>query len=188
MALTSLNCAKTQVSRLGPLKGMPLRELNCSYCYNLADLSPLEGMPIQRLSINGDINNRMPVHDLGPLQGMPLSHLDCYNTLVSNLSPLRSMPLLTLNCAKTPVSDLAPLKGMPLTTLVCSETRVTDLSPLEGMPLQVLWFPTSSCRKGLEVVRRIKSMREIGDVIAGRRRTLGPDEFWRKYDAGAFSK
>jgi len=198
MPLTTLDCNSAQVSDLGPLKGMPLTTLDCSST-PVSDLGPLEGMRLTLL-----LCRNTQVSDLGPLKGMPLTTLNCNETQVSDLGPLKSMALTTLNCSSTPVSDLGPLEGMPLTCLNCSVTRVSDLGPLRGMPLTGLFctwtrvsdlgplegmkleqfiFPAKNIKKGIEGMRQMKSIRQIGHH---QDHLLKPEEFWRKYDAGEF--
>ena len=158
---------------LGPLRGMPISRLGLRYCPALRDLSPLRGMPLARL----DLFYCGGVSDLSPLRGMPLTDLDleCCER-VRDLSPLRGMPLTSLSltgCER--VRDLSPLRGMPLTSLCllgCDD--VTDLSPLEGMQLVKVSLP-SRVTKGMDVIRRMKSLTRINGQPA--------DEFWKKHDA-----
>ncbi|MBM4039895.1 MAG: DUF2961 domain-containing protein [Planctomycetes bacterium] len=178
MPLRSLNCRGTQVSSLEPLRGMPLTSLNCE-ATQVSDLTPLRSMPLESLNCG-----RTQVGDLSPLAGMPLASLNCALTRVGDLAPLKGMPLDSLSCMYTRVADLAPLKGMPLTWLNCEMTRVSDLSPLEGMALDVLTFTPRSIKKGVAIVRAMKTLREVGDDA---NRRLKPDEFWMLYDAGVSS-
>ena len=125
------------------------------------------------------------VSGLSPLKGMPLTDLDCASTHVSNLSPLEGMKLWNLHFEPTPVSDLSPLKGMPLTELRCNNTRVSDLSPLEGMNLTRMFFTPRNITKGLDVIRRMKSLKTLGPSCD---KQFPPDEFWKRWDAGKSSK
>jgi len=199
MALTRLQCSLTQVEDLAPLRGMPLTQLYCG-ATPVSDLAPLEGMRLTHLNCG-----QTQVSDLTPLQGMPLTFLHCYRTLVTDLSPLRGMPLTELWLCECPqlgdlsalkgmpltglsvystgVRDLGPLKGMPLRMLWSDSTRVTDLTPLAGMALQKLTFTPKLIKKGIEVVRGMKSIRQIGTHY---NRLMAPEEFWKKYDAGEF--
>ena len=146
----------------------------------LSDLSPLQGMPLTSLNCAGT-----QVADLTPLQGMPLTSLICYPTQVSDLSPLKGMPLTTLACEGSQISDLSPLQGMPLKYLRCGNTQVSDLSPLEGMNLTSISITSKNITKGLDILRRMKSLKGINDAPTPH---LPPDEFWKKYDAGEFGK
>jgi hypothetical protein len=102
-----------------------------------------------------------------------------------DLAPLQGMSLRELNIRGNYVTDLTPLRGMPIKELYCELTQVTDLTPLEGMRLELLSFTPRNIKKGIEVVRTMKSLTGIGDCGFG---LLKPDEFWRKYDAGEFNK
>ncbi len=126
------------------------------------------------------------LYDLSPLRGMPLTYLGCIVTQVFDLSPLQGMPLTELYCSSTQVSDLSPLAGMPLTLLWCQDTWGSDLSPLAGMSLTTLVFTPKSNTTGIDVIRRMKSLNQIG-VNTGDR-VVPPAEFWKKYDAREFSK
>jgi hypothetical protein len=106
---------------------------------------------------------------------------------VRDLTPLKGMPLRTLeihNCEQ--VRDLTPLRGMPLLSLdmpFCP--LVDDVSPLEGMPLEEIFFTPKDIRKGLHVLRQMKSLKTIG-IRGWAKDRLSPEEFWKKYDAGEF--
>ena len=93
------------------------------------------------------------------------------------------MPLAHLTSNHTPISDLSPLKGMPLTALNVSATNVSDLSPLEGIKLDAFHFTPKAISKGTDVIRKMKSLKTIGND-----EPIPADEFWKKYDAGEFSK
>jgi len=177
LPLTALACSNTQVMDLSPLEGMPLTNLVCGET-RVADLSPLKGMQLTILSCYAT-----NVSDLSPLRGMPLASLMCNGTKVSDLAPLAGMPLTSLSCSGAAVSDLSPLKGMRLTTIECDHTQVSDLSPLEGMPLTKLCFSPETIAKGIELFRKMASLKVIGNNWQ-RKDQFPADEFWRKYDAG----
>ncbi|MBM4030752.1 MAG: hypothetical protein FJ291_03100 [Planctomycetes bacterium] len=179
MPLTTLDCDSTGVADLGPLKGMRLRSLNCGST-GVADLRALKGMPLRSLNCGST-----RVSDLDPLRGMTLTTLDCSGTSVSDLSPLRGIPLTCLECEGAPLKDLLPLKGMPLTTLHCATPGVADLCPLDGMKLETLSFSPNRITKGLDLIRAMKTLRRIGRQ---RHYLHGADDFWKRYDAGEFSK
>jgi len=200
MPLSCLNVAGTRVTDLSPLRGMPLVELRCSVT-NVSDLSPLQGMqlsvlvcdrtkvtdlrPLRGMPLNTLSCRDTLISDLSPLQGTPLTWISCGTTRVSDLAPLRGMKLVLLDCIHTPVTDLGPLAGMPLRTLSCFNNFIKDLSPLDGMPLEYLYFNCRRITKGMEVLRRITSLKlvrpEFEEVS-----TMPPGDFWRKYDAGEF--
>ena len=151
---------KGRLSDLSPLQGMRLTKLNCGF-------SPL-------------------LYDLSPLRGMPLTYLGCIVTQVFDLSPLQGMPLTELYCASTQISDLSPLAGVPLTLLWCYDTRVSDLSPLTGMSLKTVSFTPKNITTGIDAIRRMKSLSQIG--LYGGGLLLPPADFWKRYDAGEFGK
>ena len=159
MQLTHLNCDATQIGDLSPLSGMRLASLKCGHTR---------------------------VVDLSPLKGMPLTTLNCRDTQIADLSPLQGMQMTELSCDVTLISDLSPLNGMPLTALCCNATHVTDLSPLEGMNLKSLWLTPKNITKGLDVIRRMKSLNTI--ALGWGKPEHSPAEFWKKYDAGEFGK
>jgi Leucine-rich repeat (LRR) protein len=121
-----------KLTDLRPLKGLPLRHLNCVN-NSIADLAPLQGMPLESLVVWGYRGK-----DLTPLEGMRLRLLSCGSSDVEDLSPLAKMPLEDLNIARTRVSDLSPLRGMSLSRLLIAGSPVGDLSPLKGMPINTL--------------------------------------------------
>jgi len=177
MRLTFLVCAETDIVDLDPLKGMPLTYLRCNNT-RIIDLSPLEGMLLTTLDCR-----QTNVKDLTPLKGMPLAHLAIDGSDVSSLSPVKGMQFTLLGCTGTEISDLSPIKGAPLKYLWIDKTRVTDLTPLAGMKLETICFTPKNITKGIEIVRGMKSIREIGVSNVER---MPPEEFWKKYDAGEF--
>jgi len=164
---------------LSPMQGMPLTKITISDTQT-SDLSPLKGLRLSYLYINGT-----QVADLSPLTGMSLTGFGCTDTQVSDLSSLAGMPLTFLTCEGTLVTDLSPLKGMSLTALECSKTMVTDLTPLEGMMLVEMTFMPGSITSGTGVIRQMKSLEMIG---IDWRSKMPAAVFWKKYDAGEFSK
>ncbi len=57
--------------------------------------------------------------------------------------------------------------------------------PLRGMALEMTVFTPRDTKSGIEIIRGMKGLREIGDD--GDRR-LKPEELWKKYDAGVFGR
>lgn len=114
---------------LEPLRGMPLRRLDCSN-NQIVNLDPLAGMDLRELRCGG---NR--IRSLDALRDMPLSLLDCARNRIKSLSPLTELPLEEIYCAHNRIGDLAPLRRLALTALDCSDNPVTSLSALAGMPL-----------------------------------------------------
>ncbi len=180
MSLTSLSLYSCLgVTDLAPLRGMPLRSLNLAWCRDVRDLSPLQGMPLTSLTLL----RCTQVHDLSPLKGMPLTTLNLgEGHAVRDLTPLQGMPLATLNLTGCRlVRDLSPLKGMPLTSLhLWGCNQLTDLTPLQGLDLNFIQLSPADIRKGMNVLRAMKSLKSINGLV--------PDEFWKKYDAGEFNK
>jgi hypothetical protein len=172
---------RNKFSDLSPLKGMPLTTLDCSHT-QVSDLSPLRGMLLTFLHCGGT-----PVSNLSPLKGMPLTLLRCECTKASDLSPLAGMPLSILYCDNTHVADLSSLRGMPLTDLRFFATLVSNLSPLEGMNLTTIVFTPKNMTKGMDAIRQMKSLKNIG-ISAENNGIFPPAEFWKKYDAGEFNK
>ena len=165
---------------LSEVKGLPLSELAC-FGSGITNLTPISGMPLHTLWLTGN----WELTNLEPLKGMPLTVFACDNTQVADLSPLCGMPLTSLICHVTKVADLSPLKGMPLEELYCDRTLITDLSPLAGMKLKKLSFTPNPELKGLQAIRQMNSLVEIG--TAGDK-MISSDKFWKQYDEGAFSQ
>jgi serine/threonine protein kinase len=166
-------------TELTPISGMPLHTLWLSGNWELTSLEPLRGMPLTYLTCDNS-----QVADLSPLSGMPLTTLVFNVTKVADLSPLKGMPLTTLVFNVTKVADLSPLKGMPLEELYCNQTLITDLSPLAGMKLKKLSFTPNPELKGLEAIRQMNSLAEIGTAND---KMISSNKFWKQYDEGAFS-
>ena len=164
---------------LSAVKGLPLSDLAC-FGSGVTNLTPISGMPLHSLWLTGN----WELTNLEPLKGMPLTFFACDNSQVADLSPLSGMPLTYLICHVTKVADLSPLKGMPLEELYCDRTLITDLSPLAGMKLKKLSFTPNPELKGLEAIRQMNSLAEIG--TAGDK-MISSNKFWKQYDEGAFS-
>lgn len=126
------------------------------------------------------------VTQLTPLKGMQLKYLNIASTPIIDLSPLKGMQLNHVTLNHTPITDLSPLRGMPLQFLLMQGSNVSDLSPLDGMDLTDLAFTPGAVTKGIEVIRRMKSLKNIGGDGHGDR--IPAAEFWKKYDAGVFGK
>ena len=187
---------------LSPLEGMPLRILTLTGCRGIRDITPLAGMPLTDVNLT-----QTHVRDISPLAGLELKHLYLSFTQVTDLSPLKDMPLEGLWLGKTSVMDLSTLKGlhlstlwlhdsekitdlsalagMPLEDLAINGTKVNDLTPLKGMALKSFSFTPRNITRGLELVRAMTSLREIG--INHEQRIQAAD-FWKRFDAGEFSK
>lgn len=130
--IVRVNIQAQRIRDLSPLRGLPLRALDCGM-NDVTDLSPLSGMPLHVLLC--DANG---VEDLSSLKGMRLIGLECSRNEIADLSPLRGMALKILGCGHNKIADLSPLKWVPLVALHCEGNRIRDLSPLAGMPLERL--------------------------------------------------
>lgn len=192
----ALDLRGQRVSDLQPLKGMPLKLLGIEDSL-VADLTPLKGMRLEKLYVNNT-----PVSDLGPLRGMPLNELMLVGTKVKDLKPLHGSPLQMLWLNNTQVFDISPLAGCPIRSLTLERTKVVDLkplskmtslkrlhigetpvsdiSPLKTLQLERLIFTPKNIRKGLDVVRDMKTLTEIGTTLEKR---MPPEQFWLHYNS-----
>ena len=195
--LMALDLSDNPISDLSALKGMPLRELFLEKT-RVTDLSPIAGAPLMQIFLNETRissikalkgmplkNIYLPdtrVRDLSPLAGMSsLQGLWLNNSPVENIEPLRGLPLVTLTLRGTNVKDLSPLAAVPtLQRLHLVETRVTDLTPVTQLRLTRLLFTPSRIKQGMDLVRLMPSLREIGDSLEGK---LPPAQFWVQYDS-----
>jgi serine/threonine protein kinase len=152
-----------------------LTGLHFESCGGIEDLTPLKGPSLTSVSFLS-----CEIKDVTPLKGLPLTHLSFNSCGIADLTPLAGMPLTKLIFATGgPIADLTPLKGMPLTHLTISgRNRVEDLTPLEGMNLRQIGFSVRTVKKGVDVLRRMKSLEGING--------MPPAGFWKKYDAGEF--
>jgi internalin A len=174
LPLTRLYLEQTRVTDLRPLAGMQLVELYLGKT-GVSDLESLRGMPLESLNMLGT-----SVRSLEPLKGMPLKLLWLNETPVTDISPLAHCPLVSLTLHRTQVSDLSPLTGIKtLQRLHVGETSVTDLRPIAGLRLSRLIFTHDRIEEGLEEVRSMKSLREIGPTFE---RRYPPADYWRQMD------
>ena len=81
---TALKAANPGYGEWGwfPTENGKIVEANLQKC-QITDLSPLKGLPIRSLDCRSN-----PITDLSPLQGMPLRFLDIRSTKVTDLTPL----------------------------------------------------------------------------------------------------
>lgn len=169
--LCTVDLSETGISDLGPLRGIPINVLVLSG-EAIKDLSPLSGMPLVGLVLDDT-----EVTDLAPLQYCPLQGLAIRGKALKTIAPLKGMRLISLQIDHTDVSDLSPLAGMPLQTLFIHDTEVSDLTPLRGMRLEYFTFSPEMVTNGIDVIRRMKSLKGIGDPQMD-----PPTEFWQHYD------
>ncbi len=169
-----------------------------SRLFNLAPLLALQNFGTLVLSAEGgrpDLAKVAPLKlkyldchhanltDLAPLRGRPLINLSVHNNRITDLAPLRGMPLESLSCQNNPLSDLMPLRGIGLERLNIEDTDVSDLTPLAGMPLKSLIFTPAKIKQGIEIIRR---MNHLGEIGVHPDRMYRPKMFWEQYDRGEF--
>ena len=195
IALEVLDLSDNPLEDLTPLSGMPLQVLLLERTA-VVDLTPLAGMKLERLSLaDTPVEDLRPlmqaqiihldlrqtgVTDLTPLGVVPVEELRLDGTRVQSLAPLASCPLRILTLSRTPVRDLSPLQGRPLRVLDISGTGVTVVTPILGSQLQRLLFTRKRIRTGLDGLRAMRSLREIGDPPRGCK--AAPD-YWKDIDA-----
>jgi hypothetical protein len=72
-----------------------------------------------------------------------------------------------------------PLKNLHLDG--CGQ--VQDLTPLRNSSLEEFYFTPKNITKGIDGIRRMKSLKKIG-INSFENRFFSAEEFWKKYDAG----
>ena len=198
LLLQGLDLSGNPVREIRHLKGMPLRNLflENTRVENLIDLSEAKLVELRL--------NNSPIQSLKGLEGQPLENLYAVGTRITEVSALRSSNLKQLWLSESPVSDVSGLAGLPLVSLTLhrtlvedvtfvrqlpvlqrlhiGETLIEDLTPLAGVNLTRLVFTPSRIKRGINVVRSLYGLREIGTVFddAGRDLT-SPEVFWAKY-------
>ena len=172
--IVDLTIVRCDVSDLRGLTNLRLSVLEASQ-NPIEDLRPLEGMLLKTLYLVGT-----KVHDVGPLAGMPLESLWLNDAPVEDISPLKDIPLESLTLEGTRVRDLRSLNGSRLLRLNIANTPLTDLTPLKGMSLTRLVFDVARIKKGLDVVRAMSSLNQLGVDL---KTVMAPAVFWQKYDA-----
>lgn len=177
MPLVECYLEGTAVDDLSPLSGMvTLRKLYVSGT-DVVDLSPLKNTAITELNL---VNTR--VSDLTPLANLPLQMLWLTNTKVTDISPLAKCPLVSLTLHRTAVSDLSPLANTRLQRLHIGETPVTDLTPLASLHLTRLVFDIGKIKKGIEGIKEMRSLQELGSKFEdGANNLVPPAQFWLKH-------
>jgi len=170
----------TQVDDLSPLADAELEELYLNGARGVSSIAALKGQPLKVLNLF-----QTSVHDLSPLRGAPLESLWLNETPVADISPLAGAPLVTITLHRTQVSDLSPLAKCPTVQRIhAGETPVTDLSPLKDLNLTRLIFPPNSVKKGLDEIRKMQTLSELGVTLEQK---MWPSDFWQAFDAGAFN-
>lgn len=192
----SIDLTQCPVADLSPLQGKRVRELYLE-ATQVTDIAVLDGMPLERLHISqtkvADLTpigssslvelNAMDtnVADITPLRGLPITMLWLSRSPVRDLSPLGSVPLESLTVEGCPVDDLSPLTGhATLRRLHIALTEVTDLTPIVELELTRLIFSPPRITKGLEQVRAMSTLTEIG---MGFEAMMSPPRFWSLIDS-----
>ena len=198
LPLQAIDLSGNPVLELRHLKGMPLRTLFLENT-RVVSLKDLRGAKLKELRINNS-----PVQSLKGVEGQPLENLYAVGTQITEVSPIRSSNLKQLWLSESPVSDVSGLAGLPLVSLTLhrtlvedltfvrqlpvlqrlhiGETLIEDLSPLAGVSLTRLVFTPSRIKHGMNVVRSLYGLREMGTVFDDSGRDLtSPEVFWAKY-------
>ena len=174
-SLKSLYLENTEIRDISALYGLPLVELYLSNT-PVVDIMPLAEMPLENLNLLGT-----GVYDLLPLARSPIRMLWLSETPVTDVTPLIACPIESLTLHRTPVSDISPLAGTGIQRLHIGETDVTDISPVLGMRLNRLIFTPSRIETGLDQVRQLPFLREVGTSFETR---MAPAQFWDLFDQG----
>ena len=196
LPLQGLDLSGNPVRELRHLKGMPLRTLFIENT-RVETLLDLDEAKLMELRLNNS-----PIQSLKGLEGQPLENLYAVRTGITEVSPLRSSNLKQLWLSESPVSDVSGLAGLPLVSLTLhrtlvedvtfvrqlpvlqrlhiGETLIDDLTPLAGVNLTRLVFTPSRIKRGINVVRSLYGLREIGTIFDDSGRDLtSPEQFWR---------
>jgi len=203
LGLWAVDAHGLPISDLTPLKEMPLQDLFLEGT-EVTDLSPLQGKTLKKLYLT-----KTKVANLTPLRGMKLDELNLFGSRVTDISPLSESEIGTLWLRDTRVSDISPLAGKSLVSLDLQETLVADLSPLAAMKslqrlniarsdvsdltpiadlkLTRLILTPKRIQKGLDAIRGMTSLTEL-DVELRDEGRLTPEQFWKRYEDGEFSK
>lgn len=201
LPLEVLEASKLKIDDISALEGMPLKGLYLTET-NVSDLSSLKGMQLEELYLD-----RTPVADITPLSEVQVKQLNMVGSQVADISPLAEMKLEILWVGSTPVTDISPLKGNSMVSLDIENTKVndlsplventglqrlnivgtevTDLTPLAKLQLTRLLFDPAKIEKGLDVIRAMSSLTELGTSFDGR---MPPAQFWEQYDAEQAAK
>ena len=77
-----------------------------------------------------------------------------------------------------------PVKDNVLAHLrIDREKQRTDLTPLRNVPLQRLIFRPGRITKGIDFIREMGTLREIGPSFET---LMPPEQFWQRFDQGDF--
>lgn len=156
-SLQELDCSRTQVSDLEPLREFAsLEYINC-WSTNVSNLVPFRGHTslVYLNCISTQVTNLEPLRYLTSLR-----IIKCNSTLVSELEPLRDLTSLQeLSCGATKVNDLEPLRDLnSLRIIDCSATQVSDLEALQGLTNLQFLFCGGTNVSELKALRRLTSL------------------------------
>lgn len=175
--LEELYLEKAQVSDLTPLREHSLKKLWLSHC-PVTDLRALSGRQFEELNLCN-----IPCSDFSPLADCSIGTLWLRETAFNDLKPLADQSLISLDLQGTQVDDLSILQDMnSLQRLNIAKTNVSDLRPLAGLKLTRLIFSSEKIKEGLDVVRAMKSLRELDVSFEGNSPAMTPSEFWERFD------
>jgi Leucine-rich repeat (LRR) protein len=88
---------------------------------------------------------------------------------------------VSLTLHRTPVNDISPLANTGLQRLHIGETNVSDLTPLKGLRLTRLVFDPDDIKSGMDVVKAIPTITEIGSKFEDGQNDLKPAAvFWQE--------
>ncbi|MDD2236512.1 MAG: protein kinase [Kiritimatiellae bacterium] len=128
----TLDVSGCRIRDLEPLRGLPIRSLNCRN-NAIRSLEPLRGGSLKTIICSDN-----PIQSLKPLRDMPLTEVICECCCIREMDCLRSLPLQLLSIGGNPLMSLEALRGMPLVNLYAWGTGITSLAPLRDMPLVTL--------------------------------------------------
>ncbi|OGV53434.1 MAG: hypothetical protein A2X49_04340 [Lentisphaerae bacterium GWF2_52_8] len=115
-------------------------------------------------------------------------YVDLNSAGITDISPLENLPIKTLSLNFNPgIRDLAPLHNCPIEILSIIGTGIDDLSPLLSIRLKNLSFSPTKITN-IESLRALRGMSSLENISADNDPpTQSAAEFWRKYDAGAYT-
>lgn len=198
LPLQALDLSGNPVRELRHLRGMPLVRLYLEFTL-VESLRELVDAQLVELRLNGS-----PVQNLTGLEGQPLENLYAVGTQINDIKALSSSNLRQLWLSESPVSDLSPLSGLPLVSLTIhrtlvadldfvrklpliqrlhiGETLISDLTPLRGLNLTRLVFTPSRIERGIDIVKGLSNLKEIGTRFDDQGKDLmPPDAFWAQF-------
>lgn len=198
LPLQALDLSGNPVRELRHLRGMPLVKLYLEFTL-VESVRELVDAQLVELRLNGS-----PVQNLTGLEGQPLENLYAVGTQINDIKALSSSNLRQLWLSESPVSDLSALAGLPLISLTIQrtlvedlnfirklpvikrlhigETLISDLTPLRGLNLTRLVFTPSRIERGIDIVKGLSNLKEIGTRFDDQGKDLmPPDAFWAQF-------